>query len=107
MNAFRPFTPSPAYRLFLTRLIETRENRGFSQERLGEYLGLTQDQIQAFESGDHPLGFIDVRNWLLALDMPFVEFTTQMEEVLDSTLTHDETIAPPTNVTASSQPESP
>jgi transcriptional regulator with XRE-family HTH domain len=107
MASPRPFTPSPAYRLFLTQLIETRENRGFSQEQLGEYLGLTQAQIQAFESGEHPLGFIDVRNWLLALDMPFVEFTTQMEEVLDSTLTHDETITPTTDPAAPPQPEKP
>ncbi len=79
----------------LARLVQTREDRGSSIEQLAEFLGLTPAQVASFEAGEHPLGFIDVRNWLLALDMPFVQFTREMEEVLDITLTTDEGIAYP------------
>ncbi len=99
----RTFTPSPAYRLFLAKLVQTREDRGFSTEQLAEIIGLTPAQVAAFESGAHPLGFLDVRHWLLALDMPFVQFTQQMEEVLDTTLERDETITYP-EVDAESKP---
>lgn len=95
-----PFTPSPAYRLFLKSLVRTREDRGFTQEQLAEFIGLTPAQVSAFEAGAVPLTFIDVRNWLLALDMPFTQFTREMEEVLDTTLTTlttDEGITFPTD----------
>ena len=91
----RSFTPTPAYRLFLAKLVQTREDRGFSTEQLAEIIGLTPAQVAAFEAGQHPLGFIDVRNWLLALDMPFTQFTREMEDVLDSTLERDEGITYP------------
>ena len=91
----RTFTPTPAYRLFLAKLVQTRIDRGFSTEQLAEIIGLTPIQVAAFESGAVPLGFIDVRHWLLALDMPFVQFTREMEEVLDSTLERDEGITFP------------
>ncbi len=96
MSQRRPsFTPTPAYRLFLKSLIQTRIDRGFSIEQLAELIGITPKQVASFESGAVPLTFIDVRNWLLALDMPFTQFTQQMEEVLDSTLEQDETIIYP------------
>ena len=91
----RTFTPSPAYRLFLARLVQTRTDRGFSTEQLAEFVGLTPAQVASFESGEHPLGFLDVRHWLLALDMPFAQFTREMEEVIGSTLERDETITYP------------
>ncbi len=93
----RTFTPSPAYKLFLARLVQTREDRGFSIGQLADFLGLTPAQVASFESGKHPLGFLDVRIWLLALDMPFVQFTREMEEVLGSTLERNETISYPTD----------
>jgi transcriptional regulator with XRE-family HTH domain len=88
----RTFNPTPAYRLFLKSLIQTRIDRGFSVEQLAELIALTPAQVASFEAGEHPLGFIDVRNWLLALDMTFTQFTQQMEEVLDTTLEQDESI---------------
>ncbi len=91
----RSFTPSPGYKLFLSKLVQTREDRGFSIGQLAEIIGLTPIQVAAFESGAVPLGFIDVRHWLLALDMPFVQFTQEMDELLDSTLETDEGIAFP------------
>jgi transcriptional regulator with XRE-family HTH domain len=88
----RPFIPTPAYRLFLKSLVQTRMDRGYTTQQLAEQVGLTPAQVASFEAGEHPLGFIDVRNWLLALDMPFTQFTQQMEEVLDSTLERHECI---------------
>ncbi len=92
MSKHRPFTPTPGYRLFLQSLVQTRLDRGYSTQHLAELVGLTPAQVASFEAGEHPLGFIDVRKWLLALDMPFTQFTQQMEEVLDSTLERDESI---------------
>jgi transcriptional regulator with XRE-family HTH domain len=63
----RTFTPSPAYRLFLFKLVEARIARGHSLEQFAETTGLTTQQVVAFEAGTHPLSFIDVRVWLLAL----------------------------------------
>jgi transcriptional regulator with XRE-family HTH domain len=91
----RPFTPTPAYKLFLQGLIQTRIDRGYTVEQLAELIGLSPAQVASFEAGEHPLGFIDVRNWLLALDMPFTQFTQQMEEVLDSSPERDEGIVYP------------
>jgi transcriptional regulator with XRE-family HTH domain len=91
----RTFTPTPAYRLFLKSVVQTRIDRGYSLEQLAEFLGLTPAQVASFEAGQHPLGFIDVRNWLLALDMPFTQFTQQIDDALDSTLTADESIIYP------------
>lgn len=89
------FTPGPAYRVFLAHLIEARIARGHSLEQLSEIIGLTPAQIAAFEAGHHPLTFIDVRHWLLALDVPWVQFTREMDELLDTTLETDEGIAFP------------
>jgi transcriptional regulator with XRE-family HTH domain len=91
----RTFRPTPAYHLFLKSLIQTRIDRGYSLEQLAELISLTSAQVASFEAGEHPLGFIDVRNWLLALDMPFAQFTQQMDNALDSTLTADESITYP------------
>jgi transcriptional regulator with XRE-family HTH domain len=91
----RTFTPSPAYRIFLSKLVEARVARGYSLEQLSEILGLTTQQIAAFEAGAHPLTFIDVRTWMLALDVPFVTFAKELDDLLDSTLTADESIVYP------------
>jgi hypothetical protein len=91
----RTFTPSPAYRLFLAKLVEAHIDRGHSIEHLAEITGLTTQQVVAFEAGTHPLSFIDVRTWMLALDVPFVTFAKELDDLLDSTLTADESITFP------------
>ncbi len=85
-QGFTPFTPSPAYRIFLNRLINTRQDKGLSQEQLAHKLELTPEQVTAFESGEAPLGFIDVRNWLLALGMPFTHLTQTLDDELRAKL---------------------
>lgn len=89
------FTPGPAYRVFLSKLVEARIARGHSVEQLADIIGLTTQQIAAFEAGSVPLTFIDVRNWLLALDMPLVSFARELDDALDSTLETDEGITFP------------
>lgn len=91
----RTFTPGPAYRVFLAKLVEARIARGHSLEQLSEIIGLTPQQIAAFEAGAVPLTFTEVRNWLLALDVPLVSFARELEDALDSTLTTDEGIVYP------------
>ncbi len=59
---------------------------GLSIEQLAHKLNLTPAQVTAFESGEAPLGFIDVRNWLLALDMPFTQFTQTLDDELRAKL---------------------
>ncbi len=81
-----PFTPTPAYRILLERLIQTRQDMGLSIEQLAHKLELTPAQVTAFESGNQPLGFIDVRNWLLALGMPFTHFTQTLDDELRAKL---------------------
>ncbi len=95
MSRTSSFTPGPAYRLFLAKLVQARIARGHSVEQLADIIGLTPQQIAAFESGAAPLTFIDVRHWLLALDVPWVQFTREMDELLDTTLETDEGIAFP------------
>ncbi|RYG66928.1 XRE family transcriptional regulator [bacterium] len=91
----QPFTPTPAYHVFLQKLVQTRLDRGFSTAELSEYLGLSTQQIEAYEAGAKPLGFIEVRTWLLALDMPFVVFAATLDDELDSTLLRDERVGQP------------
>lgn len=101
----RTFTPGPAYRLFLSKLVEARIARGHSLEQLSEIIGLTSGQIAAFEAGAHPLSFTDVRNWMLALDVPFVSFAHELDDLLDTALTHDEGITFPSDTEAADAPD--
>ena len=91
----RTFTPGPAYHVFLNKLYEARIARGHSLEQLSEIIGLTPQQIASFEAGQHPLTFTDVRLWLLALDVPFAQFTRDIDDLLDSSLERDEDIVYP------------
>jgi transcriptional regulator with XRE-family HTH domain len=66
--------PSTAYRAFLANLIRTREERGFSIEHLAQLIGLTPEELRAFEAGEKQLGLHDARKWLIALDLPFTQW---------------------------------
>ena len=96
----RPFTPTPAYRIFLERLVQAREECGLTQDELAAKLDLSPAQIAAFEAGEAPLGFMDVRAWLLALGVPFTHFTQGLDDRLRAELdaeieAESETPAPP------------
>lgn len=88
----RPFQPSPGYRLFLLRLVQARADRGFTREELADALGLTSEQVRAFEAGEERLDFAETRTWCMALDVPFTAFVLQVESDMDANLTHDERV---------------
>lgn len=116
-----PFQPSPGYRLFLLRLVQARADRGFTREELADALGLTPEQVRAYEAGEVQLDFAETRTWCLALDVPFTEFVLQLERDMDAKLTRDERVGanleqsdpyaraaalPPASESESSEPES-
>jgi transcriptional regulator with XRE-family HTH domain len=84
------FTPSPGYRLFLTRLVEARTSRDLTIEQLADRLGLPATLIAAYEAGEKPLDFVQTRTWCLALDVDFTDFVLQVGQDMEANLAQDE-----------------
>jgi transcriptional regulator with XRE-family HTH domain len=87
------FTPSPGYRLFLTRLVEARTSRNLTIEQLADRLGLPATLITAYEAGEKPLDFVQTRTWCLALDVDFTDFVLKVGQDMEANLAQDEIIA--------------
>lgn len=89
------FSPDEAYKVFLSRLVQARLDRGYNQAQLAQHLGLTSAEVAAYEAGVVALNVIDVRAWLAALQVPLVPFTEALDEELDRTLDRDAVVRAP------------
>lgn len=68
--------------VFLESLRRTREAASLRQADLADRLGSDQATVSKVESGDRRLDVIELREWLLALEVNFVEFVHQLDERL-------------------------
>jgi len=67
------------FRAFGQRLAALRQDRGFSQAELGEILGRSQQQVQAFEKGRRRIPVSGLPTLAKALEVP-VETLLGMDE---------------------------
>ncbi|RYG60208.1 XRE family transcriptional regulator [bacterium] len=84
---------TPAYRLFLDKLVNARKNSGISTAELAKRLRLPESRVTSAKSGARPMSFLEVRSWCRALEIDLTEFT----ETLDALITAVLETPPPTD----------
>ena len=78
---------TPEYQIFLAHLKAARERAGLSQRGLAERLGKSYSYVAKVETGYTRMDIYQIRVYLQAVGMPFVEFMQQYAAAL-STLEH-------------------
>jgi transcriptional regulator with XRE-family HTH domain len=73
--------------VFLGLLRRYREQGKFRQRDLAQHLGSVQGTVSKAETGNRRLDVIELREWLLAMGVDFLEFMRELHEQLDA-LTH-------------------
>lgn len=71
---------SADYQHFLEELRGVRERAGVTQEQLAALLGEHQTLVSKAERGVRRLDVVELRQWLRALGVGLVEFTTTLDE---------------------------
>lgn len=66
----------------LTQLRNAREAAGLSQRALAARIDKPQSYIHKWECGQRQLNLIDLRTLCTALEIPFLEFVSELEEKL-------------------------
>ena len=64
----------------LALLRAARERAGLTQYALAERLGRSQSYVGKCEMGERRLDLVQLRDFCLALDVPFLEFVQKFEE---------------------------
>ena len=59
---------------FGKRLREVRQDKGISQEKLGDLAGLDRTYVSGVERGKHNVSLINIAKLAKALDVPIREF---------------------------------
>jgi transcriptional regulator with XRE-family HTH domain len=70
--------------VFLRLLRRYREQGKFRQRDLAQHLGSVQATVSKAETGTRRLDVIELREWLLAMGVDFLEFMTELHEQLQS-----------------------
>jgi transcriptional regulator with XRE-family HTH domain len=73
--------------VFLGLLRRYREQGKFRQRDLAQHLGSVQGTVSKAETGNRRLDVIELREWLLAMGVDFLEFMRELHEQLEA-LTH-------------------
>ena len=63
----------------LEMLVEARAAVGLTQGELASHLGLTQSEVSKFERGERGLDVLQLRTWVVAVGLPFVEFASELD----------------------------
>lgn len=69
----------PRYHEFILRLVGVRLARGFTQEQLAVVLRRPQSYVAKIESCDRRLDIVELRDWLIALEIAPVDFMNGMK----------------------------
>jgi transcriptional regulator with XRE-family HTH domain len=77
------------YAHFVGQLRICRERVGITQAQLATLLNVPQSYVSKCEAGTRRLDIIELREWLNALQLPFVDFVVS----LDSLLGHEAEVA--------------
>ncbi len=64
----------------LALLRATRERAGLTQYALAQRLGRSQSYVGKCEMGERRLDLVQLRDFCLALDVPFLEFVQMFEK---------------------------
>jgi len=72
----------PEYHLMLALLRAARERAGLTQYDLADKLGRSQSFVGKCEMGERRLDLVQLRDFCLALDVPFLEFVQRFEDAL-------------------------
>ena len=62
----------------LEMLVEARAAVGLTQGELASLLGLTQSEVSKFERGERGLDVLQLRAWVGAVGLPFLEFVSEL-----------------------------
>lgn len=73
---------SAAYQHFLTELRAAREAAGLTQDELAGRLGEHQTLVSKVERGVRRLDIVELRAWLMALDVQLTEFVGRFDDRL-------------------------
>lgn len=79
--------------VFLELLRRRREIGKLRQADLALYLGSDQATVSKVETGGRRLDVIELRDWLLALDVDFLDFMHELDDQLCSQPTLDQRLA--------------
>lgn len=71
-------------KVLLLLLRERREMLGLRQADLAKMLGQTQATVSRVETGERRLDVVELRAWLLALDVRFLPFMKLLDERLSA-----------------------
>lgn len=69
-------------KIFLDKLRKLRESRQLRQADLGKLLGRSQGWVSYVECGQTALNIIELREWLEALGVEFLEFLNELDAEL-------------------------
>lgn len=70
--------------VFLGLLRRYREQGKFRQRDLAQHLGSGQGTVSKAETGNRRLDVIELREWLMAMGVDFLEFMTELHEQLEA-----------------------
>jgi transcriptional regulator with XRE-family HTH domain len=77
-----PTIHDPDYAVILALLREARRVSGVSQGDVAKRLGYSRSIISKLERGEVRLDLLQLRQYLLAIGVPFITFIEQVEAVL-------------------------
>ena len=75
-------THTPEYKVMLKLLRELRDQKGMYQSDLAERLDVPQSYVSKSENGERRLDLLEVRLWCIAVGVPFVEFSRELDKRL-------------------------
>lgn len=70
----------PHHELLLGMLREARTRQGVNQDVLAEALGFRQTDVSKVERGVRRLDVLELRAWVHALGLDFLEFARELDE---------------------------
>lgn len=68
--------------IFLQKLKDTRKSKRLRQRDLADLLGRHQGLVSKVERGERRLDVIELRDWLTALEIDFVQFLSELHAEL-------------------------
>jgi transcriptional regulator with XRE-family HTH domain len=74
---------NPQHKILLGMLRDARARQGVTQEALADALGFRQADISKTERGVRRLDVLELRDWLRALGLNFVEFSQDLHDRLE------------------------
>tara|TARA_R110002073_G_scaffold335013_1_gene525940 strand:+ start:420 stop:671 length:252 start_codon:yes stop_codon:yes gene_type:complete len=75
-------THTPEYKVLRGLLRELRDRQGIMQSDLAERLEVPQSYVSKSENGERRLDVLEVRTWCIALGVPFVDFSKELNKRL-------------------------